>query len=60
MQPSLKKQLLWVAIGCILLTLGFGAALSVAVNLSLQGLEQQPDLEILPSRNGETPSAPLE
>ncbi|KAI9134075.1 hypothetical protein [Acaryochloris sp. CCMEE 5410] len=59
MQPSLKKQLLWVTAACILLTLGFGFALSVAVNLSLQGFEQQrPDLEILPSESAPS-AAPL-
>ncbi len=59
MQSSIKKQLLWAAVGCVLLTLGFGLALSIAVNLSLQGLEQRPDLEVLPSGGRGTPSAPL-
>lgn len=59
MQPSLKKQLLWAVVGCIVLTLGFGLALSLAVNLSLQGFEQQrPDLEVLPSQDGSS-AAPL-
>nr|WP_238718058.1 hypothetical protein [Petrachloros mirabilis] len=40
----LKHQLLWVALGCVALTLAFGTVLSVAVNISLQQLENQPEL----------------
>ncbi|WP_299407850.1 hypothetical protein [Acaryochloris sp. IP29b_bin.148] len=58
MHPSLKKQLILVLVGCVVLTVGFGLLLSVAVNLSLQGLEQRPDLEILPPGAGESTTQP--
>jgi hypothetical protein len=45
---SLKQQTLMVLLGSVLLTLIFGGLLSLAVNLSLKQLQEQPDL-IVPS-----------
>ena len=47
---SLKKQLLMVAVGCLLMTALFGGLLSLAVNQSLEQLKEQPDL-IVPGTN---------
>jgi hypothetical protein len=49
---SLKQQTLMVLLGSALLTLIFGGLLSLAVNLSLEQLQEQPDL-ILPSAEAE-------
>ena len=60
MQTSLKKQLILAVVGCVVLTLGFGVLLSIAVNLSLQQLEQRQDIELLPAgTNNTTPASPL-
>lgn len=50
------KQALFATVGLLLLTLAFGGLLSVAVNLSLEQLEDRPDL-ILPGPE-EAPSQP--
>ncbi len=39
----LKHHLLWAVLGCGALTLAFGTVLSIAVNVSLQQLDNQPD-----------------
>ena len=59
MQTSWKKQLILVVVGCVVLTVGFGLILSVAVNLSLQELEKRPDLEILPPGERGSPAQPF-
>lgn len=59
MQTSVKKQLILVLVGCIILTLGFGLILSVAINLSLQELEQRQDLDILPTNESREPTQPF-
>lgn len=59
MHTALKKQLILASVGCIVLTVMFGLLLSFAVNLSLQGLEKRPDLDILPSAEGESPTQPF-
>ncbi|NJK41978.1 MAG: hypothetical protein HC934_12875 [Acaryochloridaceae cyanobacterium SU_2_1] len=59
MEPaSLKKQILWVAVGCILLTLAFGGLLSLAVNRSLAELDRQQEIQILPAPEA-APNQPL-
>lgn len=53
---SLKKQVLMATAGCLLITTLFGGLLSVAVNLSLEQLKEQPDL-ILPGAGTNNPSS---
>ena len=48
---SLKKQIIWAAVGCGLLTILFGLFLSIAVNISLTGLDNQPE-PLLPDSSG--------
>ena len=44
---TLQKQLLFASLGCIVFTLIFGVLLSIAVNIAIEGFEQQSD-QILP------------
>ncbi len=55
---SLKQQLLIWTLGCLLLTLVFGGLLSIAVNLSLKQLQDQPDL-IVPGAGTDSPPTQL-
>ncbi|PZD72163.1 hypothetical protein C1752_04029 [Acaryochloris thomasi RCC1774] len=54
---SWKRQLLIATFGCLFLAILFGGLLSVAVNLSLEQLEEQPDL-IIPGANDSPSSVP--
>jgi hypothetical protein len=54
----LKRQVLLAALGCLLSTLLFGGLLSIAVNLSLQQLQEQPDLIIPGPGTGASPAQP--
>lgn len=54
---SWKQQLLMASVGCLTLTALFGGLLSIAVNLSLEQLQEQPDL-IIPGANDSPSSIP--
>ncbi|MGF1603262.1 MAG: hypothetical protein GFH24_608438n18 [Chloroflexi bacterium AL-N5] len=54
----LKQQILLASVGCLLLTLVFGGLLSVAVNLSLEQLKDQPDFVVPGPGTGAPPAQP--